>query len=77
MKVNLLCYLLCECKFDFLPLFPSIWTLALFIGSIKHLYLKIFSCIFVTGHEHTSTRLCAYSFSAFRPAFLHHLLAIF
>jgi hypothetical protein len=70
------CYFLCKCEFDFLPLFPSIWTLSLFKDSIKCLYVKIFSWIFVTGHEHTSTRLCAYSFSAFRPAFLHRLPAI-
>jgi len=70
------CYFLCECKFDFLLLFPSIWTSSLFKGSIKYLYVTIFSCIFMTGHEHTSTHLCAYSFSAFRPAFLHHMPAM-
>ena len=30
----------------------------------------------MTGHEHTSTHLYTYSFSAFRPDFLHHLPAI-
>lgn len=70
------CYFLCECKFDFLLLFPSIWTSSLFKGSIKYLYVTIFSCIFMTGHEHTSTHLFAYSFSAFRPAFLHHMPAM-
>lgn len=36
------CYFLCEYKFDFLPLLPSIWTLSLFKGSIMYLYVKIF-----------------------------------
>lgn len=36
------CYFLFEHKFDFLLLFPSIWTSSLFKGSIKYLYVKIF-----------------------------------